>query len=108
MHTTADDPKRYRTDQEVELWKKRDPIVRFQKYLTDKGLLSAEKIEQIETDIKNEIQEAVDSAESKMKEPVDPLYMFEYMYEEMPPELIEQREELARELAEGEGEESHG
>ena len=39
MHTTADDPKRYRKNEEVEEWKKRDPIVRFQKYLKDKGLL---------------------------------------------------------------------
>ena len=26
MHTTADDPKRYRSEEEVEQWRKRDPI----------------------------------------------------------------------------------
>jgi pyruvate dehydrogenase E1 component alpha subunit len=29
MHTTADDPKRYRTEDEVEAWKKKDPLIRF-------------------------------------------------------------------------------
>ena len=33
MHTTADDPKRYRTDAEVEEWRRKDPITRFQNYL---------------------------------------------------------------------------
>ena len=36
VHTTADDPKRYRTDDEVEDWRKRDPLTRLQKYLTRK------------------------------------------------------------------------
>ena len=44
MHTTADDPKRYRKDEEVAQWVKRDPIVRFRKYLGDKGLLTDEAI----------------------------------------------------------------
>ena len=35
VHTTADDPTRYRTNEEVEVWAKRDPITRFQKYLTE-------------------------------------------------------------------------
>ena len=40
VHTTADDPKRYRTEAEVESWRRKDPIARFQKYLVAKGLLS--------------------------------------------------------------------
>ena len=38
VHTTADDPKRYRTDDEVEDWRKRDPLTRLQKYLIRKNL----------------------------------------------------------------------
>ena len=38
MHTTADDPTRYREDTEVEAWWQRDPLVRFRKYLAAKGL----------------------------------------------------------------------
>ena len=49
MHTTSDDPKRYRTEAEVEEWEKKDPLPRFQKYLIAKGMLSDEKIEELET-----------------------------------------------------------
>lgn len=33
-HTTADDPKRYRSDEECQLWTKREPLSRFHKYLS--------------------------------------------------------------------------
>ena len=100
VHTTADDPKRYRTDEEVELWQQRDPLKRFQKYLVSKQLLSEEKIEAAENTVKEEIQAAVDRAEEQMKHPGDPLYMFEHAYEQMPPHLVEQRDYLNRELSE--------
>ncbi|MBN2125505.1 MAG: pyruvate dehydrogenase (acetyl-transferring) E1 component subunit alpha [Deltaproteobacteria bacterium] len=108
MHTTADDPKRYRKDEEVEDWRKRDPLVRFQRYLTDKGLLSGEKIASIEEEIKTEIQEAVDRAEQLMKTHVDPLVMFDHAYAEMPPYLEGQKKELEEELALPKEDETHG
>ncbi len=108
MHTTADDPKRYRTEEEVEGWKKKDPILRFQKYLKDKGFLSEQKIEELEAQIKAEIQKAVEHAEELMKEYSDPLQMFEHVYAEMPPHLTEQREALRVELSEMPKEEDHG
>ncbi len=108
VHTTADDPKRYRSDQEVEEWQKRDPLVRFQKYLKDKGLLTDDGVESAETEIKEQIQAAVDSAEEETKSLGDPLDMFNHAYAELPPHLIEQRNALARELEELQGEEIHG
>ncbi|MGA8021273.1 MAG: pyruvate dehydrogenase (acetyl-transferring) E1 component subunit alpha [Desulfobacterales bacterium] len=100
VHTTADDPKRYRTDNEVEDWRKRDPLTRLQKYLTRKKLLSDEKIKATENDIKEKIQAAVDRAEQQMKEFGAPSDMFNHAYAEMPPHLKEQKEFLERELAE--------
>ena len=108
MHTTADDPKKYRKEEEVEEWTKKDPLPRFQSYLLGKGLLSEEKIASLEEEIKGEIQGAVDRAEEKMKTSVDPLQMFEHAYEEMPPYLKEQREEMVEELAEAGKEANHG
>ena len=102
VHTTADDPKRYRGDEEVERWKQRDPITRFQKYLVNKGLLSEEKIEEAENTVKEEIQAAVERAEEQMQSPGDPLYMFEHAYAQMPPHLAEQKQYLSRELAQRE------
>jgi pyruvate dehydrogenase E1 component alpha subunit len=108
MHTTADDPKRYRTDKEVEQWKKRDPLPRFQAYLLNKGLLSEDKIAKIESEILQEIQQAVDRAEEQMKTLGNPLDMFEHAYADMPPYLKEQREEFKRELAEINKDANHG
>jgi pyruvate dehydrogenase E1 component alpha subunit len=108
MHTTADDPKRYRTDKEVEQWKKRDPLPRFQNYLVGKGLLTEDKIVQTEADIKQEIQEAVDRAEAQMKTLGDPVDMFEHAYAELPAYLRAQKEEFKKELAELNKETDHG
>ena len=108
VHTTADDPKRYRSDDDVAVWKKRDPIARFQRYLTDKGVLTPEKIEALETEIKAEIQAAVERAEGQMARMGDPLEMFDHVYAEMPPDLSAQKAELARELAAAPKEDSHG
>lgn len=98
MHTTADDPRRYRTEQEVEFWKQRDPITRFQKYLSDKGFLTQKKIADIESAVLDEIQSAVDRAEEKMKTLGNPMDIFNHHYDELSPTLKEQKEELAREM----------
>ncbi len=92
VHTTADDPRRYRSDAEVEQWKKRDPIARFRKYLADKNLISEDEIEKIESDVLDEIQAAVDNAEAKMKQMGYPMHMFEYAYAELPAYLRGQKE----------------
>jgi pyruvate dehydrogenase E1 component alpha subunit len=108
MHTTADDPKRYRSEEEVEMWQRRDPLPRFQTYLIGKGLLSKDKIKHIEKEVLEEIQTAVDRAEEKMKAAADPQVLFDHAYAELPPYLSEQREELARELARKNEEDENG
>ena len=97
VHTTADDPTRYREDEEVEEWAQRDPISRFQVYLKNKGLLDDEAIEALEEEIDQEIRAAVERAEEQMSQPVDALKMFDHMYDETHPYLDAQREELAEE-----------
>lgn len=108
MHTTADDPTRYRTEKEVETWTQRDPLPRFQNYLLDKGLLSEDKIKATEGEIQAEIQAAVEQAEELIKSLGDPLDMFEHAFAELPPTLKEQREELTRELNAQREEGDHG
>jgi len=98
MHTTADDPRRYRTEQEVELWKQRDPIARFRRYLSSKGVLAEEKIGDVENAVLEEIQAAVDKAEEKIKSLGEPLDMFNHHYNELSATLREQKEELIGEL----------
>jgi len=100
VHTTADDPKRYRKEEEVEEWVKRDPLIRFQTYLKNKGLISDDQIDTLEEEIKAEIKAAVDQTEKRMEELGDPLAMFEHLFAELPPYLQEQRQELKLELQE--------
>jgi 2-oxoisovalerate dehydrogenase E1 component alpha subunit len=61
-HTSDDDDRTYRSREEVDEWKKKDPIVGFGKYLTEIGLLSEDKIEAIRVEIKEEVDKAVQDA----------------------------------------------
>lgn len=92
VHTTADDPTKYRSKEEVEKWEKLDPIPRYQKYLVKRGLLNAKLIEEIEKDVLKEVAAAVERFEASRD--VDPMDVFKYMYAELPPELLEQQEEF--------------
>ena len=57
------DPANYRGNEEVEEWKKKDPIPRFEKYLLEKKILSEQEKNQIFQKIEKEIDEAVEFAE---------------------------------------------
>jgi acetoin:2,6-dichlorophenolindophenol oxidoreductase subunit alpha len=57
------DPAKYRTKEEVESWKKRDPLVLFERVLRDRKLLTDEHKDKIAKEITQEINEAVEFAE---------------------------------------------
>lgn len=97
VHTTADDPTKYRSDEEVKKWEKLDPIPRFQKYLLDKKVLTKKLVDEIEADVIKEVAGAVERYEAARD--VDPLDCFDYMYKNMPPSLKKQRAEFAACLA---------
>ena len=99
MHTTADDPKRYRTDEEVEGWRRKDPITRFEIYLKRRRMLTKAKIEAVEAGVLEEIQAAVDAAEARMKTLGDPVEMFAHQYAEATPAIEAHREEFLNEVA---------
>jgi len=104
VHTTVDDPSKYRDEEEVERWRKRDPLSRFQGYLEHKGLLEDADLEQVEEWAEGRIQEAVDRWEARVAELDDPAVLFDHVTAEPSPRLAEQREAFEREWgAEKEG-----
>lgn len=91
-HTTADDASKYRPTEEVEEWKKKDPIHRLGLYLRDQGALTDEQIAKWEEEIAEEVAQQVADREALSKP--DPLETFRHLYEEIPPHLQEQMEDM--------------
>lgn len=82
-HTTADDSSRYRTDEEVEAWKAREPLIRLRLFMEKKGWWTKE----YEAGVAKKAQDAVD-AEIKKAEgqpPPDPADIVKYTYGELTP-----------------------
>jgi pyruvate dehydrogenase E1 component alpha subunit len=90
-HTTADDPKKYRREEEVEEWRPREPLVRFEKYLRNRGLLSDAEREVLEKEIDQEISAAIERAESFQPDVLEP---FRHAFATMPPHLEAQMREF--------------
>jgi pyruvate dehydrogenase E1 component alpha subunit len=91
-HTmSGDDPTRYRTEDLDDEWEKKDPLIRFRKYLEKKKLWSEEDEEETVEQAKKEIKEALKEAEEAPKQKVSDL--IEIMNEELPLNLREQLEE---------------
>ncbi len=94
MHTTADDPTKYRTEDEVDPWRKKDPINRFQIYLEDRGVLDEGDHDSLKEEIEQEISDAVEAFEERADELGDPVDMFAHHYDEMPAYLEKQKDEF--------------
>lgn len=63
-HSSSDDPKKYRDSKEIEEDKRKDPIPKFEKYLLENGILSSKEIESLKKEVKQEVEDAADYAES--------------------------------------------
>jgi acetoin:2,6-dichlorophenolindophenol oxidoreductase subunit alpha len=68
----------YRTDEELAMWKSRDPIPTFTSYLQARNVLSGDKLQEIETRVTSTIDEAVEfamnSPDPKPEDAVTDLY----------------------------------
>ncbi len=87
-HTTADDATRYRSREEVETWKAKDPMQRLKLFMEKKGLWTAQYQHEVEEKATSMIDEAVKTLESI--EPPQPREMFTYIYEKLTPRQIKQ------------------
>lgn len=91
-HSSADDDSRYRPKEEVDAWKKRDPLFRMQRFLKKRDLWSEASDEALREDINERFTAAIKESEASGKVPLE--WMFEDVFEEMPLHLQEQRADL--------------
>lgn len=96
MHTTADDPKVYRSDDEVRRWESKDPIARFEKYLKARKVLDDRDIAAVADEIEEELRLARDRFSARAVQ--RPREVFDFHYETLPPELAEQKAEYLAKL----------
>ncbi|GAB4228416.1 MAG: pyruvate dehydrogenase (acetyl-transferring) E1 component subunit alpha [Acidobacteriota bacterium] len=92
MHTTADDPSKYRKDDEVEQWRRRDPLVRMRRLLESRDLWDDERQQRLDAEVKKAIDDEV-----RIYETFDrgrPDVYFEHVYGTPHPEIERQRQEF--------------
>ena len=92
-HTTADDPTKYRKEEEVEIWRPFDPILRLKKYLESKKLLDDETENRIRQDAQAETDRVVEESDAFPEQ--TPEDIFRYTFQEHTPNLKEQWEDYS-------------
>lgn len=89
-HSSSDDPRVYRDEDEVVEWKKRDPLERFYKYLVGAGRWTEAKERELVKKNDEQILAALETAEARPAPA--PETLFEDVYAEAPWHLREQAE----------------
>jgi pyruvate dehydrogenase E1 component alpha subunit len=79
------DPELYRTHEEVEAWRLRDPVTVFAARLQDSGVITEAEWQQVESDVDAEMQRAIEFAEHANLEPV--VELTRYVYSEATAEV---------------------
>src|SRR5262245_11350630 len=99
-HTTSDDARRYRADEQVAEWRSRDAIETLRRELESHGVWDSTKDQKLREELTREIDSVVDAALAEAKPALETL--FEDVYAQMPRHLGEQRDELLRRSRTGE------
>src|SRR3989442_609615 len=91
-HSTAElVSNKLKSPEELSEWEKKDPIVRFEKYLLNKGIIDAPYKQSVASSIAAKIEDAVRAFRSI--HPPPPTDMFQYMYDVPTPILVEEMRE---------------
>jgi TPP-dependent pyruvate/acetoin dehydrogenase alpha subunit len=103
VHTTADDPSRYRSEEEVDTWRRRDPIPRFQTCLVREGVLTVQDIEDLESELAAELDEAWRDVQELIETLDDPAEMFAHLVARPHAALRLQARQLVKSVGRGQG-----
>ncbi|MET7639400.1 pyruvate dehydrogenase (acetyl-transferring) E1 component subunit alpha [Streptomyces sp. NPDC005438] len=90
-HTTSDDPSRYRSEEERETWRRRDPVLRLRRHLEREGLADEDFWSSVDAE-SEELARRVRGTVREMPDP-DPTAIFDHVY-------AEDHSQVARERAE--------
>ena len=91
-HTTADDARRYRPQEEVDEAWEQEPLKRLRSYLVDQGAWDDQREQELLSECSQFVQQAADEYMDLVQNKPQPLTaMFDYMYAELPHDLVEQR-----------------
>lgn len=93
-HSTSDDPSRYRPEEEVKEWKKKDPLLRLKRYLEREGHWDDQQEAALIEEIKVEIDRAIEEAKKTPKPPLETL--IEDVVADKPQVLQKQLDEWGR------------
>jgi 2-oxoisovalerate dehydrogenase E1 component alpha subunit len=104
-HSTSDDPTRYVPKEELDAWAARDPVARFQRFLTREGIWNEALEERLQSEVKAEVSEGVQVAEATGRPGLETI--FSDVFETLPQHLRRQGEE-AFDLARRKGDAAAG
>lgn len=96
VHTTADDPKVYRDEAEVQAWEKKCPIARFEKYLIAKKLLTPKDCERLAQECEQDVLDAREKFRARAIP--NPREVFDYVWANPSPEHEAQKREYLAKL----------
>lgn len=91
-HSSSDDPTRYRSKEEMDAWKQRDPLERMKRYMQQLGLWTETYDNEVWESARSQINKATADAEARPQPEWES--MFDHVYSDVPPFLQAQRDEL--------------
>ncbi|HXQ92786.1 MAG TPA: thiamine pyrophosphate-dependent dehydrogenase E1 component subunit alpha [Nitrososphaerales archaeon] len=92
-HSTADDPSKYRDPKETEVWAQKDPIAIMKKYLAGRKILDDKTDKSLLLEVSDIVSKAAKAQEEIPLLQPEKL-IFDDVFAELPPFLLEQRDEL--------------
>ena len=97
-HSSSDDPSKYRPEEAAKAWPLGDPVDRLTEHLVRDGSVTLSDVEELKGECRARVDQAVTEAEAlgnlNSGPGLSPVEMFRHVYAEMPPHLVEQRQEV--------------
>ncbi len=93
-HATADDARRYRSEEEETAWRQKDPVERMRRFLTDRGILTTDLNEEMEREAAAAFDRALTALEAVPPPPTAEI--IRHAYARVPDQLVDQLHAIER------------